>query len=272
MNRPNITALLAAALLLALTSCNFHRENLAYFSTSSVAEGTDIKGAAEWKVTIEPDDELMITVASEEPLATAAYNLPLANVAGVNDLQDPLTNSGRVQTYIVNQKGDINFPKLGPLHVAGLTTAQLAEELTQRISKDVEAPMVRVQLLSFKVNVLGEVKNPHIVGTSRERLSMLDAIAAAGDLTLYGRRDNITLIREEDGQIAYHKVNLNDADFINSPYYYLKQNDVVYVEPAVTRKAQAEYNQNNAYKLSVVSTIVSGISVIASLVIALAIK
>ena len=236
-------------LLALLCSCKTH-EDLAYFSVNT-PELNQIVTDTDWKLKIVPDDKLSILVSSDIPDATSVYNLP---------------NSA---TYIVDREGDINFPKLGKLHVAGMTTTQLTEELTRRLAEDVEAPYVRVELLNFKVNVLGEVGKPGIAQTGGQRFTILDALAQAGDITVFGKRENVTLIREEDGKVTYHQVNMNDANLIKSPYYYLQQNDVIYVEPNIARRGQAEYNQNNSFKISVVSTIVSGVSVITSLIIAL---
>ncbi|MCM1320163.1 MAG: polysaccharide export protein [Muribaculaceae bacterium] len=240
-------------LLALLFSCRSH-ENLAYFSVNT-PQLNQVISNTDWQLKIVPDDKLSIYVTSDIPEATALYNLP-----------------DTTYTYIVNKEGNINFPKLGKLHVEGLTTTQLAEELTRRIAVDVEAPYVRVELLNFKVNVLGEVAKPGITTADSERFTILDALAQAGDITVFGKRENVTLLREEDGRITYHQVDMNDANLIKSPYYYLQQNDVIYVEPNVARRGQAEYNQNNSFKISVVSTIVSGASVIASLIIALTAK
>ena len=153
-----------------------------------------------------------------------------------------------------------------------MSTLQLKEELEKRISKNVSNPVVRVQMVNFRVNVLGEVKKPGVITVNKQRYSILDALAEAGDLTEYGERDNVLLIREEDGKKVYHRFNMNNSSMLTSPYFYLKQNDVIYVEPNEIRRENAMYNQNNSYKISVVSTIVSATSVIVSLIIALAVK
>jgi polysaccharide export outer membrane protein len=156
--------------------------------------------------------------------------------------------------------------------VQGLTTQQIKDKLVELISKDVDDPIVRVELMNFRVNVLGEVQRPGAVSVKRERYSVLDALADAGDLTEFGERSNVLLIREENGVKIYHRLNLNEASVLSSPYFYMQQNDVIYVEPNEIRKDNSKYNQNNAFKLSVISTIVSACSVIASLVIALTVK
>jgi polysaccharide export outer membrane protein len=126
--------------------------------------------------------------------------------------------------------------------------------------------------VGFYVNVIGEVKTPIRVKVETERFTLLDAISAAGDLTEYGERSNILVIREEDGKKTYNRLDLSSSSVFASPYFYLQQNDVVYVEPNQIRIDNSKYNQNNAYKLTVISTVVSAASVIASLVIALTVK
>lgn len=226
--------------------------------------------SGEYNIKIAPDDELFISVTSLVPEATMMYNLPLGNPATLDNLKVASTPSQ--QTYLVDADGDINFPVLGRLHVEGLTTVELAARLTKLISREVEDPMVKVELVNFCVNVIGEVKQPGRQEVSRQRYTLLDALAAAGDMTEYGERSNVLLIRDEDGTTVYHRFNLNDSKTLESPYFMLRQNDVIYVEPNSIRKDNAKYNQNNSFKISVISTIVSACSVVASLVIALAVK
>lgn len=262
--------LLAALCVILLSSCT-QNQNLTYFKDNRPTGQNVAVGSLDWQIRIEPQDELVITVTSDVPAAAAPYNLPLAPVVSKSSLTEPLPQ-GSIQTYVVNKEGYINFPVLGKLHVEGLTTVELAEELTRRISADIEAPMVRVELANFKVNVLGEVTEPGVYEAPSQRFTILDALAEAKDLTMYGRRDRVTLIREENGKITYNIVNLEDANLFQSPYYYLKQNDAIYVEPIESRAGMAEYNQSHGYKLQVISAIISGLSVIASLVIALTVK
>lgn len=261
--------LILCALMLALASCSSSKTSLTYFEDLKEYESGTL-ASGDFNVKIIPDDELFITVTSMVPEATAPYNIPLSNPATRGNLQN--YSQATQQTYIVNKKGDIKFPMIGDIHVEGMTTTELAQFLTKKISADVEDPYVRVELVNFRVNVLGEVAKPGAKKVERERYSVLDALADAGDLTPYGERSNVMLIREVDGKKEYHRLNLNDAALLSSPYFYLQQNDVVYVEPNKIRKDNAEYNQNNAFKVSVASAIVSACSVVASLVIALVIK
>ena len=147
------------------------------------------------------------------------------------------------------------------MHVAGLTTQELTQELVTRISKDAEDPIVRVQLVNFRINVLGEVKVPGAISVKKERYSILDALADAGDLTEYGERSNVLLIREVDGKRIYQRLDLNNSEVLSSPYFYLQQNDVVLVEP---NQARTTSNQSIGLWLSMVGTVSSAATVVVS--------
>lgn len=252
-----------------LASCSSNKTVLPYFSDiSSVKEGSF--PAADYMPEIKPDDELFISVTSTNPEATAVYNITNVNPS-TRELFGQ-TISPKAQTYVVNTSGDIEFPELGKLHVAGMTTEQIQAMLTKKISNDVENPIVIVDLVNFQVNVAGEVAVPGPIKVTRNRFTILDALSAAGDMTPYGERSNVLVIRENNGKKEYAHLNLNSSEVLTSPYYYMQQNDYIYVEPNKVRQANSKYNQDNAFKLSVVSTIVSATSVIVSLVIALTVK
>lgn len=261
--------ILGVAMTALASSCSTSKTVLPYFTDiSTVTSGTFEAG--DYSPEIKPDDELLITVSSINPEATALYNLPLSNPAKQTEMFKVATPSQ--QTYKVDSDGDINFPVLGKMHVAGLTTEALQQKLTKLIGKDVEDPLVTVSLVNFRVVVAGEVKTPKAINVGRSRFSILDALSEAGDLTEYGERSNVLLVREENGERKFVHFDLNSSETLNSPYFYLQQNDYIYVEPNKVRQANSKYNQNNAFKLTVISTVVSAASVIASLVIALSVK
>ena len=267
MKLKNITMMAVGAMLLA--SCSTSKTQLPYFTDLTATEG--VLEQMDYNTEIKPDDELYITISSTTfPEATSHYNLPLENPATRDLLRQATTP--RQQTYIVNSEGDITMPVLGRMHVAGMTTEELQKKLTGLIRQDVADAVVRVDIINFQVVVAGEVSKPSTIKVTRNRYSILDALSDAGDLTPYGERSNVLIIREENGQRVYHRLNLNSSEILTSPYFYMKQNDYVYVEPNEIRQANSKYNQDNAYKLTVISTIVSAASVIASLVIALTIK
>lgn len=273
INIPNMNFLGKTLLLTILVTalCGCKSSSLGYFTDTAAGVEGSIPLVRN-QIKIEPDDELLINVTSAMPEATAVYNLPFnASMNGADSPKANITTTEKI-TYLVGADGNILFPVLGKIHVAGMTTQQLADEITRRIASDVEAPYVKVELINFHVNIMGEVQSPGQYRFDNERVTIVDALSKAGDLTVYGRRDNVTVWREENGVMTYHKLNLKDSKIYSSPYFYLKQNDMVYVEPTEARAGQADYNQNNAYKVSLVSAIVSGVSVIASLVIALVVK
>lgn len=253
--------LLLPCLILLLAGCKT-KETLGYFRTPSA---TEVVAAGDWQLRLEAGDRLNIGITAPGQGTTLfpdQFNLMVPNGAG----------GYLMPQYEIPADGFITMPTIGRVKAAGLTVPQLAEEITRLVAEHVEAPTVTVELVNFKVRVLGEVAKPGSIEATSERLTVLDAIAEAGDLTVFGKRDNVTLIREKDGKIEYHPLDLTQASIIESPYYYLKQNDVIYVEPNQAREGQAEYSVNNTYKIQVVSAIVSGASVIASLIIALVTK
>ena len=252
------------------TSCSSSRDSLAYFQNVDNNVFEQGFGSNEYGVKVVLDDELKIVITSQVPEATAPYNLPLANYANATELSS--SSSPAIQTYVVDKEGYITLPVIGRLKVAGKTTDEITSEIKDIVEKDVNDPYVMVKLCGFRVNVLGEVKEPGAMNVTKERYSIFDAIAEAGDLTEFGKRDNVLLIREENGVKKYVRLNLNDVAILESPYYYLQQNDIIYVEPNKIKVDNSKYNQNNAFKMSVVSTIVSALSVIASVVIALTVK
>lgn len=168
----------------------------------------------------------------------------------------------RLVGYLVNQDGNIDFPILGEIHVEGLTRMQVTELIKKRLIEEelIKDPIVTVQFLNFKVSVIGEVGRPGTFDISGDRITLLEALSMAGDLTIYGRRDRVAVIREKDGKrsILYH--DLRSSDIFQSPCYYLQQNDIVYVEPNNAKTGQSRINSNNS-----VGVWLSGVSVLASI-------
>lgn len=263
MNIRKLILISTCSLLMA--SCSTTKHEMVYFSNIDNSEVIDL---GDYSVKIEPGDDLFISVTSENPQASASYNLPFANPAMRGSMQSSATP--RQLTYTVDPEGYIMFPVLGKLYVKGYTTEQLRDMLIKQISVEVEDPIVTVELVDYYVDVVGEVNRAGRIGVYSPRFSILDALAQAGDLNQYGRRDNILLIREEDGKRKHVRLDLTSADILSSPYFYLKQNDYIYVEPNDIRKDNAEYNQYNSYKLQVTSVLVSASVSIISLIIAFA--
>lgn len=268
MNKPAVIAILTV-LIIFFSACSSQKRDLAYFQDLTNTQGT--LPTIAHTTTIEPENRLVIVVNSEVPEATAEFNQPYVNAVAPGVTTANLTAA--MQEYVVDNQGDIDFPKLGKIHVAGMTTYELKDYLIKRISEYVKNPMVTVTLQGYRIVVMGEVRAPQTIVTSADRFSILDALAAAGDLTEYALRDNIIVMRRTaDNQIEYHKVNLHDSSLISSPYFWLQNNDVILVAPNHIKEANSKYNTNNAYKLSVISTCVGMATGIISLIIALCIK
>ncbi|RYE37114.1 MAG: polysaccharide export protein [Sphingobacteriaceae bacterium] len=211
---------------LLLSSCVDVKKNI-YFSNQ---KDTTIASKNDAPLTyIQPNDLLSIAVSSLNPAATAIFNTPnnsyvsSSSASGIN-LQSP--------GYLVNTDGFIQFPVIGNIKVSGLTTTQLKDRITKDLvdRKLLIDPVVVVRQLNFKVSVLGEVAHPTVLNVPSEKISLLEALGLAGDITIYGRKDNVTIIREENGKKTIKRVNLNSNQIFYSPYYYLKSNDIVYVE------------------------------------------
>ena len=239
----NIKVLLTCCIAALLVSCSSSKQNLTYFENIDSLDTKIGSFPADYAVKIDVDDELAITINSTVPEATAPFNMPLSNTGTRTERTIQMTPT-TLQSYIVDSNGDIFLPVIGKMHAAGLTTRQLGDAITAEVEKSVRNPHVRVQLLNFRVNVLGEVNRPGSFSVTTERFSVLDALANAGDLTEYGNRANVLVIREEGGVRQYHRINLNDAATLSSPYFYLQQNDVVYVSPNDVRKRQTTANGN----------------------------
>ena len=195
-----------------LFSCSSSKDNtLAYFhNLGDSTEGKLPKPGSTYPILIQSDDELVISVTSAIPEATAAYNLPLENPSTRNALR--MATQPRTQTYIVNQQGDIMMPVLGRIHVGGKTTGQIADEITAMVAKDVKDPYVKVDIVNFTVDVMGEVKLPQRVVAERQQYTVLDALSACNDLTEFGRRDRVYVIRNENGERTYHRLDLTSSE------------------------------------------------------------
>ena len=218
-----------------------------------------------YEVYIHNDDLLAIMVNSKNPELALPFNMPMVSY----QLGSQTAPQQRVLGYLVDTNGDIDFPILGKLHVAGLTRLQLTDMIKQRLIDEdlIKDPIVTVQFLNYKVSVMGEVNRPGSFNISGDRITLLEALSMAGDLTIYGRRDRVAVIREKDGKRTILMHDLRSSDIFNSPCYYLQQNDIVYVEPNKAKAGQSEINQNKSVGvwLSADSILVS----IASLIVTL---
>jgi len=230
LRKGHLTVLLLSAGF--LSSCVNTRQ-ATYFN--GVNDGTISANTPVPESIIRKNDLLSISVTSLNAAATEVFNTP--NVSGS-------ANAGNVSGYLVNVDGTIQFPILGNIKAEGLSKDQLKEAITKKLvdRQLLTDPIVTIRVLNFKVTVLGEVKNPTVIPVPNEKISLLEAIGLAGDLTIYAKRENVLVIREENGQKVIKRLNLNSNELLSSPYYYLKSDDVVYVEPNKVRVANAGRN------------------------------
>lgn len=214
----------------------------------------------DYEVIIHKDDLLAIMVNSINPELALPFNMPMVTY----QLGTTLGGQQRVLGYLVDPIGEIDFPILGKIKVEGLTRTQLTTIIKERLIKEelINDPIVTVQFLNYKISVMGEVARPGSFNISGDRITLLEALSMAGDLTIYGKRDRVAVIRENSGvrTILYH--DLRSSDIFKSPCYYLQQNDIVLVEPNRAKIGQSEINQNNS-----VSTWVSIMSLMTSLAV-----
>ena len=205
---------------------------------------------------IMPKDLLTIAVVTSDQETSRPFNL-FANMPTSSGSSSSGSVTNTVQQYLVNNDGEINFPVVGKLKVVGLTNTECERLVFDKIKpyfSESENPVVTVRLSSYRVVLAGAVKSPGVVPVTNEKMSIMEAIASAGDLTIFGKRDNVLLIRENaDGQKEMHRLNLNDANLINSPYYYVQQNDYIYVEPNKVEANSAYVSANTSLWMSFLS-------------------
>ncbi|BCY27262.1 polysaccharide biosynthesis protein [Flavobacterium okayamense] len=207
-----------------------------------------------YNTVIKPDDVLMIVVSSENPEVAEPYNLK--SVVLQSNSEEAIQTQ-RTQTYIVDIEGYIEFPILGKVKIGGLNKQEAIEYLKSLLKDHVKDAVINMRILNFEVTVLGEVNRPGTFEISSERITILEALGKAGDLTIYGKRKNVLLIRDENGVKSTHRLDLTKSDIVNSPYYYLAQNDVVYVEPNKTRINSSAVGPNIAVGISALSLVVT---------------
>lgn len=236
----------------ALNSSCVSRKNIAYFQEIEQLRESQNRNPNN-NLEVQPDDVLTIRVTAPEQEAALPFNL-------TKSVGTQVGNTVELETYLVSDEGTIQFPVIGTIEVKGLTNIALAEKIKKNVEEYVKDPIVNVRILNFQITVLGEVKSPGTFTIENDNISLSKALGLAGDLTIYGQRENILVMGEEDGVKTYAYLDLTDANVVNSPHYNLRQNDVVYVEPKAVRR-------QTAGSTGIASTYLSIISVLASLVL-----
>ena len=259
MRTTSLLSTLCAAILM-LASCGTVKD-IAYFQNKMVNEPEAIDKHA--GIVIQPKDMLSIVVSSRNPELVAMFNLPVVSYQAGSEV---VSGGGqqRLLGYVVDNNGQIDFPILGVIDVAGLTRWELSELIKNRLLKDglLTDAVVTVEFMNFKVSVIGEVNNPGTFSIEGDKVTVLQAISLARDLTIFGERENVTVIRERNGERTMYEINLCDVSMFNSPAYYLQQNDVVYVQPS---KVKARQSTTDDKALRMTSIFVSGGSLVVSL-------
>jgi polysaccharide biosynthesis/export protein len=233
-------------IIVSFSSC-VPRKNIVYLQGQQIQSSGDVN----YEPQIQNDDMLSITIMSTEPELAAPFNIDQIQ-SGVNN------NSSLLKTtYLVDNAGEIDYPIIGKIKVAGFTKTYLKQYLKERLAIYIKDPLINIRIVNFKVSVLGEVSRPGTFALSGDRVTLLEVIANAGDLTLYGKRDNILIIRDYLGTKTYNRVDITKADFVNSPFYYLDQNDVVYVEPRQAKIDSTAISSNVSTIISILGFVIT---------------
>jgi polysaccharide export outer membrane protein len=239
--------------VLFLFSCAPRKDLVYYQNIDSLVTS---EKANTYEIKIQPDDLLMVIVSAEDPESAMPFNLTTVSVPSAVGM-NTFVGQQSLQTYLVDANGCIDFPVLGKLSVAGLSRSELLQVLETRIAKYIKNPIINIRRMNFKISVQGEVTAPGTYTVNSDRITLIEAISLARDLTIYGKRNNVLIIREVNGVKSFNRVDITNADFINSPFYYLSQNDVVYVEPNKVRINGAAVGTNTGVIISVTSLLIT---------------
>jgi polysaccharide export outer membrane protein len=237
------------------------KRNLVYFSDIETGSSYSTNISQVEEPVIQSGDLIKIVVSTQSPESNLLFNSGVISNDSQNRMmsQQLPTNEG----YLVDKNGQINFPVIGKIEIAGFTREEATLKMTELLEEYVKDPIINIQYLNFKITVIGEVANPNTFTLATDRISILEALGLAGDMTQYGKRENVLLIRDQDGVRKAVRLNLNDKSILNSPYFMLQQNDVLYVEPDKIKSVQASTNQRS---LTILSILVSfGVSLMFNL-------
>lgn len=244
--------LFLALFCVVLTSCVSKKEVLYFQDIESLGENTN---NASYNTVIRPNDLLSIAVTALDPAVVAPFN-PVASTS-VN----ARSTNDRLQTYIVDSDGNIEFPMIGTMSIANKTRQEAVLMFKEEIGAYVKNPVINLRILNFTVSVLGEVRNPGAFTIPDERITVLEALGLAGDMTIFGERATVKVIRESKDGKTYGELDFTSIDVVNSPYYYLQQNDVVLVSPNGAQIQSSGFNRNSTVFISIAGIIISVIAI-----------
>jgi polysaccharide export outer membrane protein len=232
---------------LFLSSC-VPRKKLVYLQDIDNQDNYD--NSLRYEPTLQPDDLLNVIVSAENPEVTLPFNLPqIQGNYGLNETQS------NIKTYLIDNDGFIEFPVVGKMKLGGLTRTQAIALLKEKISFYITNPSVNLRIINFKISILGQVVRPGSYTIPGERITFLEALSLAGDLGLYGKRNNILVIHEEEGKKTYNRIDLTKTDILSLENYYLSQNDIIYVEPNKTFINSSAVGPNISVILSVITVL-----------------
>ncbi len=235
--------------------------DVVYFQESENLE--KITSANSFTPVFKVDDIVSILVSATDMIAARPFNLMQGSSSITEGGGGSSSTNTTDPTYLIDEEGMIDFPVLGKLKIAGLTRVETKELIKGKLTVYIKDPIVNVRLQNFKITVMGEVNRPGAFTIPNERITIVEALGLAGDLTIMGQRQNIMVIRENDGVNTYHRIDLTSKEIFNSPVYYLAQNDVLYVEPNKARKRNSEGNKNTlGIVLSIVGVSLSALALI----------
>ena len=249
--------------LLLLASCQSYKK-VPYLQDSEVV-GQAVQQETLYDARIMPKDQLTVVVSCTNPELAAPFNL--TGSAGMTAGNSQGASQSSPQTYLVDNEGNINFPVLGILKVGGLTKKEVEQMIVEKLKPYIkETPIVTARMVNYKISVLGEVASPGTFIISNEKVNLLEALAMAGDMTIYGIRDNVKLIREDaDGKQQIITLDLNKAETLLSPYYWLQQNDIVYVTPNKAKARNSDISNSTSLWFSATSILVSLASILVTI-------
>lgn len=233
------------------------REKIAYYQ--NIEQVVNSGNTKTFDTKLQPDDLLMIVVMAENAEAAAPFNLPSIMMQSTTEME---TQQLRMNSYLIDANGFIQFPVVGAIQLGGLTRSEANAKLIVELKKFIKDPKINLRILNYKITVSGEVRQPGVQTIASERITLIEALTMSGDLTEYGRRDNIMVIREKDGKKEIGRIDITKADFINSPYYYLSQNDHVYVEPNKTKVNASSVGPNTGIIISAISLLLTVVAII----------
>ena len=252
-----IKNLLLLSVLVILAGCTSYK-NVPYLQNPEIVNDFP-KEIPLYDATIMPKDLLSITVNTSDPQAAAPFNLTMQTPVNVAMKNSYATTQPSLQQYLVSNEGEIIMPVIGKLKVGGLTKNEAEDLIRQKLQPYLkEEPIVNVRMSNYKISVLGEVARPGTFNISNEKVNVLEALAMAGDMTVWGLRDNVKLIREDaEGKREIVYLNLNNAELVTCPYFYLKQNDILYVTPNKTKAKNSDIGNSTTLWFSATSILVS---------------